>query len=142
MDFRIGGQFFASVTVPVLWGSRAILRDQQGHLSIVNLEGDKPAVEVIDDQPHAGTNFSPSAEGYVILNSDGEELYSVNPTTKTLIALCLRLPPITVSKRELHVGANVFDSNLVVGIGVGILVNESGLALGGSLPAALATLRV
>jgi hypothetical protein len=142
VDFRLRGQFFADVTVPVLWGSRAILRDPQGHLSIINLEGDSPVLEVIDDQPVAGATLSQNPEGYVILNKDGGELYSFNPKTKSLIAAGLRLPPVTVSKSELRVGRNVFESNLVVGIGVGIVVTESGVALGGSLPAILAALRV
>jgi hypothetical protein len=142
MDFRLHGQFFANVTVPILWGSRAILQDPRGHLSIINLEGNSPTLEVIDDEPAAGTNFSPTTEGYVILNGEGRELYSVNPKTKSLNAGELHLPPITVSKREFRVGRNVFDGNLVVGIGVGVVVTESGITLGGSLPATLAALRV
>lgn len=141
MDFRIHGQFFGNVRVPVLWGSRAILQDQRGHLTIVNLEDDSPILEIIDDHPAARANFTPRTEGYVILDDEGGELYSVNPKTKSLIPVGLRLPPITVSERELRVGTNVFDGNMV-GIGVGILVTESGVALGGPLPSALATLRV
>jgi hypothetical protein len=142
MDFRLRGQFFANVTVPILWGSRAVLQDPQGHLSIINLEGDHPTLEVIDDQPVAGTSFSPTTEGFVILNGEGGELYSVNLKTKSLTAAGTHLLPITVSKRELRVGGNVFDSKLVVGIGVGVVVTESGITLGGSLPATLAALRV
>ncbi len=142
MDFRLRGQFFANVKVPVLWGSRAILQDEQGHLSIINLEGDSPILEVIDDQPAASANFSPRTEGYVILDNEGGELYSVNPKSKSLTPTGLRLPPVTVGKRELHIGTNVFEGNMVVGIGVGILVTESGIALGGPLPRTLATLRV
>jgi hypothetical protein len=142
MNFRISGQFFANVTVPVLWGSRAILLDQRGHLSIVNLEGDSPVVEVVDDKPGIEANFSPTTEGYVILDGYSAELYSVNPKTKSLAPIVLRLPPLVVGDRELRLGLNVFPSNMVVGIGVGIVVTESGIALGGPLPPALATSRV
>jgi hypothetical protein len=71
MDFRIRGQFFANVKVPVLWGSRAILQDQQGHLSIVNLEANRVVLEIIDDRPAARSNFTPTTEGYVILDAEG-----------------------------------------------------------------------
>lgn len=128
--------------MPVLWGSRAILQDKQGHLSIINLEGDSAVLEVIDDQPSARANFSPKNEGYVILDREGAELYSVNPKTKSLTPIVLQLPPVTVGERELRLGTNVFGGNMVVGIGVGILVTESGIALGGPLPPALANLRV
>jgi hypothetical protein len=142
MDFRIRGQFFANVKVPVLWGSRAILQDQHGHLSIVNLNADGVVLEVIDDQPGLGTNFAPLTEGYVILDVEHAKLYTVNPKTKSLVPSMLRLPPVTVGVRELRIGANVFGGDIVVGIGVGIVVTESGIALGGPLPQALAALRV
>src|ERR1700694_3858159 len=133
MDFRIGGQFLSNVRVPVLWGSRAILRDQQGHVSIVNLEGESPILEVIDDRPAAGANVSPKTEGYVILDGEGRQLYSVNPITRSLTPIVLRLPALTLGERELRLGTHVFEVNMV-GVGVGILVTESGIALGGPLP--------
>jgi hypothetical protein len=142
MDFRIRDQFFANVKVPVLWGSRAILQDQHGHLSIVNLDADGVVLEVIDDQPGPGANFAQLTEGYVILDVEGAKLYAVNPKTKSLIPYMLRLPSVTVGVRELRLGPNVFPGNMVVGIGVGMVVTESGIALGGPLPQALAALRV
>jgi hypothetical protein len=142
MDFRIGGQFFANVKVPVLWGSRAILQDQLGHLSIVNLEADRVVLEVIDDHPGPGAQFAPLTEGYVILDVAGTKLYAINPKTRSLIPLVLRLPPVTVGVRKLRLGVNVFAGSMVVGIGVGIVVTESGITLGGPLPQALANLRV
>lgn len=142
MNFRLGGQFFADVKVPILWGSRAILQDQQGHLSIINLEGDTAVLEVIDDHPASGAAFSRTTEGFVILNSEGTELYAVDPKTKSVTSARLRLPPITVGLRELRVGTNVFVGNIVAGLGVGIVVTEVGLALGGSLPSGLAASRV
>ena len=142
MNFRLSGQFLADVKVPILWGSRAILQDQQGHLSIINLEGDTAVLEVIDDQPASRANFSRTTEGFVILDAEGTELYAVGPTTKSVTSALLRLPAITVGLREVRVGTNVFVGNMVAGLGVGIVVTEVGLVLGGSLPAGLAGLRV
>jgi hypothetical protein len=141
MNFRLSGQFFADVKVPILWGSRAILQDQQGHLSIINLEGDTAVLEVIDDRPASRASFSPATEGFVILDAEGTELYAFGPTTKSVTSALLRLPPITVGLRELRVGTNVFVGNMVAGLGVGIVVTEVALALGGSLPPGLAALR-
>jgi hypothetical protein len=141
MDFRIGGQFFSNVRVPVLWGSRAILRDQRGNLSIVNLEGESPILEVIDDWPAAGANVSPTTEGYVILDCEGRQLYTVNPLTKSLTPVALRLPAVMLGEHELRLGSHVFEVNMV-GVGVGILVTESGISLGGPLPLLLGNVRV
>jgi hypothetical protein len=141
MDFRIDGQFFSNVRVPLLWGSRAILRDGQGHLSIVNLESTSPRLEVIDDKPASGANVVPTTDGYVILDGEGGHLYSVNPTTRSLTPIGLRLPPVTFGERELRLGAHVFEVNMVA-VGVGILATESGIALGGPLPLLLGQLRV
>ena len=142
MNIRMGGQFFMNVKVPILWGSRAILQDQQGHLSIINLEGDSAVLEVIDDHPSASASFLPRTEAFVILDGEGTELYAVNPKTKSVTSISLRLTPVTVGLQELRVGTNVFAGNIVAGIGVGILVTESGIELGGSLPPGLAALRV
>jgi hypothetical protein len=141
MDFRIAGQFFSNVRIPLLWGSRAVLRDRQGHLSIVDLEGDSPRLEVIDDKPAAGANVFPQTDGYVILDEHGGHLYSVNPTTRSLTPIGLRLPSITFGERELRVGTHVFEVNMVA-VGVGIHATESGIALGGPLPLPLRPLRV
>src|SRR5450759_1361286 len=108
MNIRMGGQFFMNVKVPILWGSRAILQDQHGHLSIINLEGDSAVLEVIDDHPSAGASFLPRTEAFVILDRDGTELYAVNPKTKSVTSISLRLVPVTVGLQELRVGTNVF----------------------------------
>jgi hypothetical protein len=141
MDFRISGQFFSNVQVPLLWGSRAILRDQKGHLSIVNLDDEGARLEVVDDKPAAGANVLLGADTYVILDSQSRRLYSVDPISKSLTAILLRLPPVTFGERELRLGLHAFEVNMV-GVEVGILVTESAVVLGGLLPSALATLRV
>lgn len=142
MNFRVAGQFFANVKVPILWGSRAILQDRQGHLSIINLEGDSVVLEVVEDRPCRGTSSSPQVEGFLILDGEGAERYAFNPRTKSVTSISLQLPPVTVDEHELRVGTHVFVGNIVASFGVGIQVTESGIALGGSLPPALAALRV
>lgn len=142
MNIRTGGQFFANVKIPILWGSRAILQDQYGHLSIVNLEADGPVLEVIDDHPVAGTNFSHRSEDFLILDVEGIELYALNRLTKSVTSISLGLPTVTLGLQEVRVGTNVFVGSTAADIGVGVIVTESGVTLGGSLPPGLAALRV
>src|SRR5467141_1618322 len=89
MDFRIDGQYFSNVLVPLWWGSRAILRDREGHLSIVYLEDKSARLEVVDDKPAAGAHVSLRADGYVILDGEGRHLYAVHPSTKSLTPIML-----------------------------------------------------
>ncbi len=142
MNIRLGHDFFADVVIPILWGSRAILRDKQGHLSIINLEGDAPVLEVVDDKPARETEFSPTMNGFMIIDHAGTRLYTLEPKTKLITSFVSRLPAVVVGLDELRVGPNVLSGNIVVGIGVGIVITENGLTLGGPLPHGLANLRV
>lgn len=114
--------------------------DKHGHLSLIDLAKDSPVLEVIDDNP--ATSSRSTADGFVVLDTENNELYAVNRMTKSVTSISLGLPTITVSVRELRVGANVFAGNIVASIGVGIKVTESEIALGGSLPPRLDALRV
>src|SRR5258706_8110389 len=142
MNIRMGATFFADVDIPILWGSRALLRDREGHVSVINLDTDTSVLEVIDDKPAHDMNVSRTADDFTILNPDGADLYTYNPTTKTLTSTTLRLPPVTIGRQQLRVGSNVFAGNIVAGLGVGIVVSEHGIALGASLPPTLAALPV
>src|SRR6266849_5138126 len=140
MNIRMGATFFADVDIPILWGSRAILRDKQGHLSVIEVEGDRLVVEVVDDQPAKATRFSATTDGFIVLDKEGVGLYAFHPKTRSMTSTRFQLPPVTVGLQELRVGTNAFAGNIVAGIGVGIVVTDSGIALGGPLPPSLAAL--
>src|SRR5436853_7874828 len=133
MNFRICGHFFFNVRVPLLWGSRAVLRDAHGHLSIVDISGGSPTIEVVDDRPAADGQVLRTRDGFVILDREGNQLYSLNVETKSLVPIALRLPTVTFGERDLSLGPNVFALNMV-GVEIGIVVSEDGLELGGPLP--------
>ena len=142
MNIRLGPHFFADVDIPVLWGSRAILRDRQGHLSIINLEGEVPVLEVVDDKPARGAEFSPTMNGFMIIDRVGTGLYTLEPKTKLITSFVSRLPAVAVGLEEIRVGPNVLAGNIVAGIGVGMVITENGLTLGGPLPLGLVPRRV
>ena len=90
MNLRMGSKDFRDVTIPVLWGKRAILQDRKGRIAVIDLSGDKARPELVGDQPAPGVEFEPTADGFIIVDQ-GDELYSYTPSEKLLQGLKLRL---------------------------------------------------
>lgn len=139
MNLKMGSQTFINVKVPLLWGSRAVLQDQQDRLSVIDLSGDTAKLEILGDKPAPGIEFLPSVDGFKIL-SNGKALYNYNPEEKTLTSIDLGLPDCQIGRWQIRVGSNIFSGCTVVGAGVGIVVTEDGCAMGAPLPPGLAKL--
>jgi hypothetical protein len=140
MDLQMGSQTFINVQIPLLWGSRAVLQDQQGCLSVIDLSGSTAKLEIVGDKPAPGIEFLPNDDGFKIL-STGRPIYSYNPEEKTLISIDLELPDCQISRWQIRIGSNRFSGNTVIGSGVGIVAREDGsIAMGAPLPPGLAEL--
>lgn len=139
MNLRMGSQIFRDVQIPLLWGDRAVVQDNKGLLSVIDLSGERANPEIVGDQPAPEMSFRPSVEGFVILK-DGEDLYSYNPTEKQLTSISLGLPDCQITANSTRVGSSEFSGNLISGFGVGIAVTPNGLAIGAPLPRGLARL--
>jgi hypothetical protein len=142
MNLRMGSQAFVNVQIPLLWGSRAVIQDGQGKLSIINLAGDHAVLEVLEDEPAEGIRFAPRVGGFAIIEEGGTDVYEVNPTARTITPKSLALPPVTISPSYLKIGGSTLQNNMVSDFAVGVLVTETGLAIGAPLPPGLAALRV
>src|SRR5712692_9899225 len=105
MNLRMGGQYFKDVQIPLLWGTRAVLQDKQGRLSVIDLSSDTASLEILADEPAAGVAFAPRVDGYVIL-ADGRELYAYNPQERLLSSISLELPECQILPRGIRVGTN------------------------------------
>lgn len=141
MNLRIGSQVMRDVQIPVLWGSRAIVQDQQGRLSVIDLSSSQARLEILGDKPAPGTEFRPGVEGFTVL-ADGEILYSYDPVSKVLQGIGIDLPECEISRSRIRVGGIELVNNVIVGAKVGVLVNETGIGIGAPAPAALAKLIV
>ncbi len=141
MNLKMGSQVFVDVQVPLLWGTRAVVQDKAGRLSVINLAGDAAKLEILGDKPAPGVAFLPTIDGYTILSND-KQLYTYNPKEKTLTSINLGLPECQIKPWEIRVGSSVFSGNTIMGFGVGIAVRESGIAIGSPLPPGLAKLIV
>lgn len=139
MNLTMGSQTFVNVQVPILWGNRAVIQDHKGSLSIIDLSGAAPRLEILGDKPARGVEFSPTVDGFKII-LDGEVLYIYNPEEKLLTSISLGLPDCQINQSQIRVGSNTFIGNTIVGYEIGILVTKDGIAVGAPLPPGLTKL--
>jgi len=141
MDIQMGSHIFRQVDVPVLWGTRAILQDKRGRLSVIDLSGPKAIGELIGDEPAPDVEFAPTADGFKVIR-DGETLYVYSKTEKTITSVSLKLPTIQIQKHKIRVGSNIFQDNIISGSGVGLGITENSVSIATPLPKELARLVV
>ncbi|OCP09263.1 hypothetical protein BC374_01445 [Ensifer sp. LC13] len=142
MNLSLGSVTFSDVEIPILWGTRAILEDGKRRISVINIAGAKPELEILGDKPAPNIKFIPSGSGFKILADDGHISYIFWPQSKSLTSPDNRLPPIQIENSSVVVGTNRISSSMISGFGVGIAVSEDGgIAIGAPLPPGLARLR-
>jgi len=143
MHIRMGSQVFNDIEVPLLWGTRAVLQDKKGRISVIDLNRPEAKLEILGDKPASGIEFRPISGGAVEILEGGIPLYSFNPATKTITGVTLQLPECQITETGTRVGTNRFQNNMVRGFGVGIYVMpDGGIAMGAPLPPGLAKLQV
>lgn len=139
MNLAMGGQTFVDVVIPLLWGSRAIVQDGRGKLSVIDLSGASARLEILADKPAPGAEFAPDVEGFRI-RERAVDLYRYAPDSRTLTGLALALPTVELSDAGTRIGTNFIGGGMVSGFGVGIAVSENGIAIGAPMPPNLAEL--
>lgn len=139
----MGSQLFRDVAVPLLWGTRAVVQDTKGRISIIDLAGAEAKLEILGDKPAPGVEFRPASGDSVEILENLTPLYSFNAASKTLRGIELRLPECQIADNQIRVGTNRFSNNQIRGFGVGIhIMPNGGMAIGGPMPPGLAKLRV
>lgn len=141
MNLAMAGQTFLNVTIPLLWGSRAVVEDRGGKLSVIDLSGETAKLEVLADRPAPGVEFVPDLDG-IRIRERGADLYRYSSASRTLTGLSLRLPEVELSPTGIRIGTNFIGGSTVSGFGVGVAVTETGIAIGSPLPPHLAELVV
>ena len=142
MKMNIGGNIFSNVQIPLLWGGKAILQDENGGLSIIDLNGKTAMPQIIGNEPAENVEYKTIPGGVVIEENDGIpglEFYAEDKIIKDPTG---KLPECEISTRGVRVGGSFMQSNMVVGAPVGIVVDETGLGIGAPLPPGLAKLSV
>lgn len=141
MNLRFGSQVFHHVTIPLLWGTRAVIGHPDTTLSIVDLSPSTACPEVVSDKPWQGVEYSEQEDGYVIYKN-GEAAYFYSPNRKILRDMLGLLPECEIAKDRIRIGTNTISNSMIVGSAVGIGVTDRGFFIGGPAPAGLAPLIV
>lgn len=140
MKMKIGSSVFDDVAIPVLWGTRAILTDAFDRISIIDLSGKSARLEVLGNEVAGGVRYSPLANGFRIFDTQGDPIYVFSPSERRLISETRALPDVQIAGEEIRIGTNVFRAISSRGVGVGMVIEEQGIAIGAPLPAGLADL--
>lgn len=141
MNVSFGSQIFTQVQVPLLWGTRAVIAHPGGEFSVIDLSGDTARPEIIKNIPAPGVEYSEREDGFVIFK-DSSESFFFSPARALFRDMATSLPDCEIRKDGIRVGTNSISSSMVSGFQVGIGVSESGMFIGGPLPAGLAALKV
>jgi hypothetical protein len=136
------GSHLFDVTIPILWGSRAVLEGADKRLWVIELAGKVAKLEIVGDAPAPGVRYAPQVDGFAVLGQDGIEIYAYSPKRRRLTSSHLGLPDCEVTAGAIKVGTNVFSGGSVTGYGVGIAVTEHSISMGAPLPEGLAALVV
>ncbi len=141
MKLKIGSNVFEQVQIPMLWGKRAVLQDDDGAVSVIYLGGDQAVLEVLADKPAPGVEYVPIDEGFEVLH-EGQPAYSYIADSKTLRSSTDDLPEVELGEDALRIGTSFFQANMVIGSPVGLVISPDGIGLGAPLPPGLAELVV
>lgn len=131
----MGDNIFHNISIPLLWGSRAIFEDANGKISIVEISKE-PKIEILNNEPAPNIKFSPLIEGYKIFQ-DGELAYIFEPRGKIFKSINLGLPDCQIFPDGIRIGSSKFFGNNIGNFGVGISINQKGISMGDPLPAEL-----
>ena len=133
MNLKIGMWTFTKVQIPLLWGSRVVLDDREGRISVVDLSGDTATVEIIGDRPAFGVDISMDLDSLTIL-CEGSGLYRYTIEQKLLSSLDLGLPDCQIGRNWIRVACNAFLGTTMSRLGTITAITKDGIVEGASLP--------
>ncbi|MBI3410417.1 MAG: hypothetical protein HY040_18925 [Planctomycetes bacterium] len=143
MNFQLGSNQIFGAWVPLLWGTRAVLQDNQRRISVIECSSNPPRLEILWDSPAAEIEYTPTMEdGGVTILGGGRQLYSYNPGNKALTSITLGLPECQILEDGIRVGTNIFSGNVTFGSAIGFHVTQHGVGMGANFPPELGRLMV
>ena len=141
MRLQFGSQLFVDVSIPLLWGTRAVVGHPNGTMSILDLGGKDALPEIIKDRPAPGTEFAEQEDGFLIFKNN-QAAYFYSPRRHILRDTVGALPECEITNDRIRVGGSTLQNCAVGGFGVGVGVTENGFFIGGPIPPGLAPLKV
>lgn len=143
MKLKMGSHTFIDVAIPLLWGTRAVLQDRKGRISIIDLSGPISKLEILGDKVAPDVKYRPLSGAAVEIFEGNEALYVFDPAWRSIRGVGLKLPTCYIEPHRIRVGTNVFQNNMISGSAVGINVKMNGaITIGSPMPEGLAKLQL
>ena len=148
---NIGSNNFENVAFPLAFENRYFMLESTGGSdvwTVFTVQGGKSTIEILKNNPENNefTKAKTNPTGIVTVSDvkTGAFLYKLRPGNKNS-SVFGRIngeeTEIKITDREIRIGTNIFQSNLVSGFGVGIIVDgNGGIGMGAGLPPELQSL--
>jgi hypothetical protein len=133
VDLKLASHSLQDVRIPVLWGNRAIVQERDGALSVIDVGGWMPRLEILRNQPAPGIGFRFTWGGFQIM-SYPSDVYEFNIREKTFSSQTFGLPDVQIDEFYVRVGTQIYPNFGGVEGAVGIHVMPSGVQLGAPMP--------
>ena len=148
---NIGSNKFENVAFPLAFENRYFMLESaagEDVWTVFTVEDGKPVIEILKNKPHDNdlSKAETNPTGIVTVSdpNTGAFLYKLRPGTKNS-SIFGRIngeeTEIKITDREIRIGTNTFQNNLVSGFAVGIIVDgKGGIGMGAGLPPELQSL--
>lgn len=148
---NIGSNKFENIVFPLAFENRYFMVEYTAGAdlwTVFTVEDGKPLVEILKNKPQdndlSKAETNPTGVVTVSDSKTGAFLYKLRPGNKNSSIFGRIIgeeTEIRITDREIRIGTNTFQNNLVFGFAVGIIVNSNGgIGMGAELPPELQSL--
>ena len=142
---NVGGNQFKNVTFPFVFEDRYFMLEASSEKdvwTVLQLKDGDLIIEVLKNEPHQNpsTEVTTNPTGIITVSDkdSGKFLYKIRPESKSTSifgSINGEETEIKITDKEIRVGTNSFQKNMVIGLSVGIMVDKNGgIGMGGGLP--------
>jgi hypothetical protein len=142
---NVGGNKFENVTFPLVFEDRYFMLEaspEKDVWTVLQLKNGDLIIEVLKNDPHTNpsSEVTTNPTGIITVSDkdSGKFLYKIRPESKSTSifgSINGKETEIKITDKEIRVGTNTFQNNMVIGSSVGIKVDKNGgVGMGGGLP--------
>lgn len=142
---NVGGNQFKNVTFPLVFEDRYFMLEaspEKDVWTVLQLKDGDLIIEVLKNEPHQNpsTEVTANPTGIITVSDkdSGKFLYKIRPESKSTSifgSINGEETEIKITDKEIRVGTNSFQKNMVIGSSIGIMVDKNGgMSMGGGLP--------
>jgi len=139
---QFGGNTFKNCPVPLAFNGRYFILEPGPLFSVVLSHSGKPVFEILKNEPAENplTDVTKNAAGIITVSEKetGKFLYKFRPESETSIVFGKidgDTTTVVIGDKNIKVGTNTFQNNMVSGCGAGIVIDDKGdMGMGCPIP--------